>query len=913
MPVNRSRLHGWQILCGVFVLFIVLQICSGVMAMGNGTGKGAVIEALSKRILQPIEIQSQSAALRVCGRTGAYEIIDKRTGERWFSNPFEARLGEAVLMSGGREQRISLNRFAGRLVDKNVIELRHLAEGNEPTIVVRFELKDEIVEVSYNGVDAAQVRNVRLLDNSLFVGDADDGYLIVPVRLGMLIPSKSGLQFEHAFGTFAYEGCHMEMFGAVKGGSALLVTWHNPYVTLRLRSIVGDTKLPSYNQLLFPTLELAGDAKGFKIQLLGKGDYSDIARAYRDVAKEKGWLITWSEKLKDNPERSKLFGAANFKLWTCLARQMDEESKREEWVRVNWTFEQAAQIAEHLKNDLGMDKVLFILGGWIHRGYDNQHPDILPAAPECGGNDELSRCAKRVKGLGYLFCLHDNYQDMYRDAPSWDESYIMKARDGSLVRGGRWLGGRAYLTCSRKAVELAMRPQNLPAVKRLFEPNAYFIDTTFAAGLYECFDQDHRLTRWDDMRWKKELCRYARELFGVFGSECGREWGISVADFFEGLSGVSGSYYHDANLLKKLGATVVPIFEMVYRDCIQVYGKYGYDIFNAAEYVLHHILIARPLNYHSIPQGLYWLKPPRDVSVDAQPSVLSVESVGDGQFRITYQWLVSKPVDEDWRVFVHFTDAAGNIKFQNDHDPTPPTSKWQPQKVIIGPLTVRIPEGVSGTFDVRIGLYKPPQGERARLRGIDDGQRRYIAGKLHIKAGEVKFEPVSSPKEALPDAGIFVRGDNGWSEGMHPLDRFMKNTHEVLSPLNELTAQVLMSSYKFLTPDLKVRQSTFGNGTVNVVANMGSEIYRWNSARFGEVTLPPYGFVVEAPTFVAFHALSFNGLKYSDPPLFAVRSVDGKPLEHSKAVRIYHGFGDAQLIWMGKLIEVKREQLFQIE
>ena len=32
-----------------------------------------------------------------------------------------------------------------------------------------------------------------------------------------------------------------------------------------------------------------------------------------------------------------------------------------------------------------MDNVLFTMGGWIHRGYDNQHPDILPAAPECGG------------------------------------------------------------------------------------------------------------------------------------------------------------------------------------------------------------------------------------------------------------------------------------------------------------------------------------------------------------------------------------------------------------------------------------------------------------------------------------------------------------------------------------------------
>ncbi|MCX7778357.1 MAG: DUF5696 domain-containing protein, partial [Armatimonadetes bacterium] len=581
----------WQLALAFVVYIMPLTQGAGGMTMNAKAPEGLNHDALSKRLLEPIEIQSEFVTIRVCGRTGAYEVLDKRTNVKWFSNPYEARFGEATVAIGGADRKVVLNKFASRLVGANTIELRYLPTNGEPSIAIQLELKGETIEVSYEAA-GAQVRNIRLLDSAFFVGDADNGYIIMPVRLGMLIPSKSGVQFEHAFGTFSYEGCHMEMFGAVKGGSALLVTWRSPYVTVRLRSIVGDTKLKPYGQLLLPTLELSNDAKRFSVRLLGEGDYVSIAKAYRDVAKAKGWLVTWDEKLKENPERSKLFGAVNFKLWTCLARRMDEESKQEEWVRVNWTFEQAAEIAAHLRNDLGMERVLFILGGWIHRGYDNQHPDILPAAPECGGNEKLAECSKLVRGLGYIFCLHDNYQDMYRDSPSWDESYIMKARDGSLVKGGRWLGGRAYLTCSKKAIELAMRPQNLPAVKKLFAPSAYFIDTTFAAGLYECFDPNHPLTRSDDMFWKQELCRYARELFGIFGSECGREWGIPISDFFEGLSGVSGTYYHDANLLKKLGATVVPIFEMVYRDCIQVHGKYGYDIFNAAEYVLHHIPVS---------------------------------------------------------------------------------------------------------------------------------------------------------------------------------------------------------------------------------------------------------------------------------------------------------------------------------
>lgn len=344
-----------------------------------------------------------------------------------------------------------------------------------------------------------------MLDDALWVTDAEKGYAVVPVREGLLVPADSGLTFTHRFDTFGYEGCHMEMLGLVKNSATALVTWDDPYVTAELNSTLPGKTLGAGKQALSPSLVLRQSARSFRVQFEGKGDYVTIAKAYRRVAKEKGWRVTWDEKLKGHPEQAKLFGAVNFKLWSALSRQMNEESTREESTQVNWTFDEAAQIAEHLKNDLKLDRVLFILGGWIQRGYDNQHPDILPAAPECGGSAGLSDCARRVERLGYLFCLHDNYQDMYRDAPSWDPSYLMKRPDGSPAIGGRWGGSRTYLICSRKAIELARRPQNLPAVQQLTHASAYFIDTTSAAGLSECFDPNHPLTRSDDMKWKQAL------------------------------------------------------------------------------------------------------------------------------------------------------------------------------------------------------------------------------------------------------------------------------------------------------------------------------------------------------------------------------------------------------------------------
>jgi hypothetical protein len=721
--------------------------------------------------------------LRVAAENGGFEILDKAGQVTWRSNPFHARFGEITLTVSGKQQRVDLSKCEVAPTVSGLDLTFKPIPGNTEAWVrvgVRTAQEGHALELSYQAAETLTVENIRLLDEALWVTDTDKGFLAVPVREGMLVPADSRLAFTHRFDTFAYEGCHMEMLGVVKRGAAALITWHDPYVAVDVRSVLTNAIWAHGQQLLSPSLVLRKSAKACQIHFLGKGDYISIATAYREYARDKGWLVTWGEKLKDHPDAAKLFGAINFKLWSTLDRRMNEASTSEERVRVNWTFDEAAQVAEHLKTDLQLDKVLFIMGGWIHRGYDNQHPDILPSAPECGGDAAFAECARRVRNLGYLFCLHDNYQDIYRDSRSWDENLVMKNRDGSLSRGGHWAGGLAYLTCSEKALALAQRPQNLPAVRKLTGADAYFIDTTYAAGLQECFDKNHPLTRWDDMKWKQTISDYGREVFGLFGSECGREWAIPHSDFFEGLTGVDGRAYHDANLLGKVGGVVVPLFEVVYRDCIAMYGKYGYDISQSAEYVLQHIAIGRPLHYHNVPAHLYW--------------------------------------KADFR-------AA----------PAPDTG---------------------------------------------------------------------------PDRGVFTRAAHGWADGLHPLDRFVKNTAEILSPLNELTAKMTVTDHAFLTPDRTVQRTQFGAGTeaVHVIVNGSDAEFRCPIRVAGEeIVLPAYGFLVSSPTFVAFNALQFGGLSYPAPTLFTIRSLDGRPLYPSSRARVFHGFGHTRLKWGDKTHSVERE------
>lgn len=644
-------------------------------------------------------------------------------------------------------------------------------KGQDGRVSLVFRLKGETLQVFALPDEKLGYSSIELFGTGLGASQSEEGEAFVPVRMGLLLPASGEKGFDLTLGTYDYEGVHLAMAGLFKSGAALMADWGDPYTRVNLSRIVK--KKSNTIQMSF---SFSKTARSLELRCLGKGDLAVLADAYRVRARALGYRVTWDEKLKARPQAARLFGACNVKLWTALARTVEKDLV-EQKAEVHWTFDEAAQIAEHLKKDLKLNDVLFHLGGWTRYGYDCRHPDIQPANPECGGDEGLADCARRVQASGYLFCLHDNYQDMYRDAPSFNESWLQKKADGSPAMGGVWLGGQAYLTCAREALRLAQRPENLPWVRDAFHPDLYFIDTTYAAGPQECFDPRHPMTKQEDIHWKAALSDYARETVGMFGSECGREWAVPHADFFEGLTSVSGQYYH---MLKpaELGGNVVPFFDMIFHDCIAIQGKYGYSPAEMAEQVLHHISLGRTLYYHSLGKHLYW----------------------------------------------------------QDLD----------------------------------GMAELPAAEGA------------------------------------VDPAVFTRAEDGWAEGFCTWDRFMKNTQEVLGPLNELTARALIDRYDFLDRQRLVRKTTFSNGATALV-NASPKDFTFHTANGAEVVLPPYGFLVDAGSFIAFYARKWNGLTYAAPALFTLTSLEDKPLDESEHVRIFHGFGDPRLAWNGKEYEVVRE------
>ncbi len=397
----------------------------------------AVLVLATSAFAQQTTVLLENRALRseLDSSSGAITLLDKQTGVSWELGP-----PAATLKSGGAATLPPL-----RLTHRDKSTLRYRCEG-----IGEFSLRllAHPPRLEYSVVPEPEVKDLRLLSKALPVAPGENSYYAAPHRMGILLRAEGDKPYNRRF----RDSCSMAMFGAVKEGSALLVTWTDPYTEVQV-----DYSAQPAPQLRMG-LAMRERAQSVRLQPLGRGGYVEIAKAYRAVARERGLLKTLAEKMRENPRVAELFGAADFKPFAYMRLAPNTPWHRQDtWgAQLNFTFEECANLAEHLNRDLGINRAMLVLNGWINGGYDNRHPDILPAAPEIGGNDGLAACSRRVKALGWLFGLHDNYQDMYRYAPSWNEEFIIKNTYEVLSPLNRLtalmpMTDHRFLTANRKA------------------------------------------------------------------------------------------------------------------------------------------------------------------------------------------------------------------------------------------------------------------------------------------------------------------------------------------------------------------------------------------------------------------------------------------------------------------------------
>jgi hypothetical protein len=122
----------------------------------------------------------------------------------------------------------------------------------------------------------------------------------------------------------------------------------------------------------------------------------------------------------------------------------------------------------------------------------------------------------------------------------------------------------------------------------------------------------------------------------------------------------------------------------------------------------------------------------------ATPSVtLNHDKVPIGSpVKLTYKFVVAPDAkfDTDYWVFVHVLDPTGELLWNDDHQPNPPTSAWKPGQTVEYTRTVFVPNyPYIGEATIRLGLYDRNTTNRLTLNAPQSSRKEYVVAKFQLQ------------------------------------------------------------------------------------------------------------------------------------------------------------------------------------
>ncbi|MDD7739712.1 MAG: DUF5696 domain-containing protein [Fusicatenibacter sp.] len=395
----------------------------------------------------------------------------------------------------------------------------------------------------------------------------DDWYTLLTLQQGVLLPNT----WETSLGPVAFDGRfetaggYMPWFGQVKehaGYIMICVTpwnagWHAEHPAKGPYTHVGVWMEPSLGRMDYRRI--------FRYTFLEDCDYNDLCKTYRTYVAEQGRLRTLAEKAVQNPSVDQLIGCAfvHTGIKTSVQKESDffdpeDPEKNNHLTPFSVREQQILQLHEQ-----GVKKLYLHLDGWAQPGYDNSHPDYLPACKEAGGWEGMQSLAETVHRCGYLFGTHDQYRDYYHNAPSYEEQYACHLPDGSVPSHNRWAGGWQSYLCATQAPYYVKR--NFSELKKHgIHLDGTYLDVFTCNEGDECDSPEHRMTRRECYEYRSKCFHYLLSQGILTSSEEVSDWAIESLVFchyapYEFMMRPAGS--------QKLGIPV-PLFNLVYHDCV---------------------------------------------------------------------------------------------------------------------------------------------------------------------------------------------------------------------------------------------------------------------------------------------------------------------------------------------------------
>jgi hypothetical protein len=364
----------------------------------------------------------------------------------------------------------------------------------------------------------------------------------------------------------------MSWWGFQKGKSAMVVIVETPDdAAYKFRHPAGGPTVigPRWRA----SLGKLGYLRSVRMCFIPEGNYVDMAKRYRRYVVDIGRFVSLKEKIARDPLVAQLIGTPHLR--QSIKRNYKPGSFR--WDAKNpeknysvTTFDERVRQLRELKAK-GINRLYVTLSAWPYQGYDRQHPDALPPAPEAGGWDGMKRWADACKELGYLYNLHDQYRDYYVDAPSYDPQFAVHEEDaisqatafpgtrfgfwkeGYLPFMDHWDGGAMTYLDARFAPGHLIKNYQLMFDHEIKMQGSY-LDVFGYIPPTEDFNPEHPLSRADCMKFQAECFTWVRNNLGIVGTEDGADWVIPYVDY--------------ANEASPGRCISVPLYELVYHDAV---------------------------------------------------------------------------------------------------------------------------------------------------------------------------------------------------------------------------------------------------------------------------------------------------------------------------------------------------------
>lgn len=520
----------------------------------------------------PVVIENEALRVEIYPHDLATHVTVRTTGE--MLRMAGAQPDDVLCGTGSTPQWKSFtdSPIALRQIDAQQVEAELPAAG----LAVRIALEDAdlLFEVApLAGPDLPVAREV-LYPRHFVLPRIAEAYATFPLGQGSIIPATETTTFHHREG---YAEAHAAWLGGYTGRTGYCGIAETPDDLYQ----AVDNKPGEAASLFFHWIASLGQlryARRARYRFAEGLTFVKQAKVFREHCQKAGLFRSLADKAEENPNVARLLGAP---LVTALASIRREKTFKYEFNE----FHELGRWVEEFRKQTHIDTALVHIDGWGYWGYDAMHPDTLPPNPDCGGIEGLADLSRRVKSLGYLFALHDQYIDMYAHAPSYDENLAIVTEDGRPVRVNRWAGGLCSHLCYTQIPALLRRNlfegvrrvypmyHNSPSTWQIAQPTAYYLDCL--CRTVECWSDRHPMTRTQCRRLQCESLALARA--GQAGQEIvltvehPRDFAIPYIDSAWG----NGHFTADVqtttgeSLYRSVGIPV-PLWHLVFHDALHL-------------------------------------------------------------------------------------------------------------------------------------------------------------------------------------------------------------------------------------------------------------------------------------------------------------------------------------------------------